>query len=338
MKRILSNVTAAALFAGMTLTAAAQKTKEKEKDDKVKSKTKEIIIMRDSDKDTKLTIETKDGEVFINGKPASEYKDDNVRVVPGAKNFDNFVYSPNGTTRIFSGNDWNGEKKAFLGVSTEKADNGVKITNVNEGSAADKAGLKEGDVITKVGDKKVSDPEELTDAVTSHKPKEEVNITYERAGKSNSVKAALGEQSGWSRSFSSNGNDFKMNNDWMKDFNKNFKNDFQLKEPLTIGGAQGFKYFMSGGRKLGISIEDTDDETGVKVTDVEKESAGEKAGLKQDDIITEVGGKKVKNVREVLDELKANREKSSYSIKAKRNGSEMTFEVKIPKKKSNADI
>ena len=72
--------------------------------------------------------------------------------------------------------------------------NGAAITNVTKGSAAEKAGLKEGDIITKINDKKVSDPTELSEVVRSFKPKEEVTVYYKRDGKEKSAKAVLGER------------------------------------------------------------------------------------------------------------------------------------------------
>ena len=41
----------------------------------------EIIIKRkDSDKDTKVTIEIKDDEVFVDGKPIDDYEEDDISV------------------------------------------------------------------------------------------------------------------------------------------------------------------------------------------------------------------------------------------------------------------
>ncbi|MBK7432785.1 MAG: PDZ domain-containing protein [Chitinophagaceae bacterium] len=64
----------------------------------------------------------------------------------------------------------------------------------------------------------------------------------------------------------------------------------------------------------------------------------EKAGLKKDDIVTEVGGKKVSNTDEAREQLQENREKATYTIKANRNGSNMSFEIKIPKKLKTANL
>ena len=41
-----------------------------------------------------------------------------------------------------------------------------------------KAGLKEGDIITKIDDKKIEDPDALAKAVKEHKPGDKVSVTY----------------------------------------------------------------------------------------------------------------------------------------------------------------
>ncbi len=71
---------------------------------------------------------------------------------------------------------------------------------------------------------------------------------------------------------------------------------------------------------------------------MEDESAAAKAGLKKDDIITEVNGNKVKNVNEVRKEVADVKDKNNYNLKAKRNGGDMNFEIKIPKKINKADL
>lgn len=93
-----------------------------------------------------------------------------------------------------------------------------------------------------------------------------------------------------------------------------------------------------GRGRLGLRIEDTDNDSGAKITDVDEESAAAKAGLKENDVITEVNGKQVKDVNEVKKELAEVKDKASYNIKAKRNGSDMNFEIKIPKKVNKADL
>ena len=104
------------------------------------------------------------------------------------------------------------------------------------------------------------------------------------------------------------------------------------REPFAMSWGYG-----SHGR-LGVSIEDADNDNGAKITDVQDGSAADKAGLKDNDIITEVNGKKVKDVSETRKEMAEVKDKNSYNIKAKRNGSEMNFEIKIPKRINKADL
>ena len=299
------------------------------------NKSQEIIIMKNGDKDEKVTIETKNGETLINGKPASEYKDGNIRVITG-KEGNNFVFTPRSGMNLFT----NGEKRAFLGVTTEKDDKGVKVTNVEKGSAAEKSGLKEGDIITMVGSKKISDPDDLSDAVTSYKPKDEIKISYDRNGKSESAKATLGERQDMVSAFSYNAPNMKMNQELLRNYNRNFndRNFSFTMPPMNFSQNQPFNVLRMGNRRLGVRIEDADNNEGAKVTSVQEGSVAEKAGLKKDDIITEVNGKKVKDVNEVLSKVRETTDKESYTIRAKRNGSEMNFDIKIPKRKNNADL
>ena len=110
----------------------------------------------------------------------------------------------------------------------------------------------------------------------------------------------------------------------------------QLYTPRAYDGLYG--ELLPRHQKLGLSIQDTEDGEGVKVLDVNNDSPAEKAGLKKDDIITEVGGAKVKNTDEARELLKLYAEKGAYKIKAKRNGNEMSFDIKIPKKLKTANL
>lgn len=295
---------------------------QKEQKENTKNSTEEIIIIKRGDKEKKLTIETKDGDIFLNGKPASEYKEDDVNVI--RQKFGsgrNFLYTPEGKNFQNFGNDW--KDKGFLGVTTEKTDGGVKITDISNGSAAEKAGLKEGDIITKIGDKNITDEDELFEAVNGYKPNDEVSISYKREGKTNDVKATLGERRNFSQAFSFN------SSKWDSGFH--FKMPKISHQPFAMswGSFKG---------KLGLRIEDTENESGAKVIYVHDESAAAKAGVKENDIITEVNGNKVKDVNEVRKKLAEVTYKTSYNIKVKRNGSDMNFEIKVPKRINKADL
>lgn len=63
------------------------------------------------------------------------------------------------------------------------------------GSAADKVGLKEGDIITAVDTAAIDDTHSLPGLLSKHSPGDEVELTFQRAGKETKVKAKLDERS-----------------------------------------------------------------------------------------------------------------------------------------------
>ena len=69
---------------------------------------------------------------------------------------------------------------AMLGVTTQKDEKGVLVQSITKESAAEKAGLKENDIITKIDDTKISEPDDLSAAIKEHKPGDKVKVTYLR--------------------------------------------------------------------------------------------------------------------------------------------------------------
>ena len=104
--------------------------------------------------------------------------------------------------------------RPFLGVNTvELTDDIAKFNNlpvsdgfvitgdtinnipaVVSGSPAEKAGLKEGDIIIAVNDEKVGEKLSLIGALRDYSPGDEVEITYNRDGDEKKVKVKLGER------------------------------------------------------------------------------------------------------------------------------------------------
>jgi S1-C subfamily serine protease len=72
--------------------------------------------------------------------------------------------------------------KPRLGVYIETVDNGVGITEVTEGSLAESAGLKTGDIITSFNGTAVSSPKELVDEVQNSPAGEDVAVEFMRDG------------------------------------------------------------------------------------------------------------------------------------------------------------
>jgi serine protease Do len=72
-------------------------------------------------------------------------------------------------------------------------DKGVLVTEVVDGAPADVAGIKAGDVITKIDDKDVATQDELVLAVRAHKVGESVQATYWRGNSQNTTTIVLGQ-------------------------------------------------------------------------------------------------------------------------------------------------
>ena len=71
---------------------------------------------------------------------------------------------------------------AFLGVSSRKAEKGgATVLEVTEGSPAEKAGIKKGDIITKVNDNKIESPESLFETIHNYQTgRQSKNCFYQK--------------------------------------------------------------------------------------------------------------------------------------------------------------
>ncbi|CAL9488155.1 S1C family serine protease [Streptomyces sp. enrichment culture] len=94
--------------------------------------------------------------------------------------------------------------KIGASVSLEEGSGGAKITEqgaggsepVDPGGPADKAGLEPGDVITKLDDRVIDSGPTLIGEIWTHKPGDEVTLTYERGGKERTTELTLGARVG----------------------------------------------------------------------------------------------------------------------------------------------
>ncbi|GGN02877.1 S1C family serine protease [Streptomyces fuscichromogenes] len=94
--------------------------------------------------------------------------------------------------------------KIGASVSLEDSSGGAQITDsgsggsaaVESGGPADKAGLKAGDVITKLDDSVIDSGPTLIGEIWTHKPGDKVQITYKRGGSEHTVTVTLGSRVG----------------------------------------------------------------------------------------------------------------------------------------------
>jgi serine protease Do len=319
-----------------TVSANAQNSKNK------KQKQEEIIIKKKGDKDEKMTIVIDGDKVTVNGEPLAEFKDDDIIIMkrdlfnsPDRQDWGSRDFRaprppfPPVPPRAwgFSGDNsmMDMEPRAMLGVYTEQNEKGAKINQVMDDSPAQKAGLAKGDIITKAGDKDITDPSSLSDAIGELKPGDEVQIQYLRDNKQKKVKVTLGEHKSSARTFQYSVPPFR--DDMMREF--------------KFRGPQSWQHNwdMLGSRpQLGIRIQDTEDGKGVKVLDVNEESAAEKSGIKKDDIIVSIDGTEIKNADDAKKKMADIKDKSAYPVKVLRNNETVNIDIKIPRKLKTTDL
>ncbi|MEZ0069061.1 putative serine protease PepD [Streptacidiphilus sp. MAP12-20] len=90
--------------------------------------------------------------------------------------------------------------RAALGISTRTVittggdgkETGAGVVSVTSGGPADKAGLKAGDVITKLGDTTIDSSATLSEVLASEKPGQQVPVTYVRDGATKTATVTLG--------------------------------------------------------------------------------------------------------------------------------------------------
>ncbi|OKJ24088.1 hypothetical protein AMK21_03930 [Streptomyces sp. CB00316] len=69
----------------------------------------------------------------------------------------------------------------------------MALVSVERGGAADEAGLRAGDIITKISDTAVTTITSLSEALAGDKPGDKVTVTYTRDGDSRTAEVTLGE-------------------------------------------------------------------------------------------------------------------------------------------------
>jgi serine protease Do len=72
-------------------------------------------------------------------------------------------------------------------------DSGALITSIATDSPADKAGLKPGDVMTKMDDESIGSADDLVSAIASHQVGDQVQVTYYRGSVQNTAIVVLGQ-------------------------------------------------------------------------------------------------------------------------------------------------
>ncbi|MCI0605937.1 PDZ domain-containing protein [bacterium] len=181
-----------------------------------------------------------------------------------------------------------------------RGDSGVKVERVLRDSPAEKAGLKDGDIIVSIDGKKVESEEDIRKPLRDLENPREIALGILRDGKSLNI-SVMPE---------------KREMTLFSHFGGNY-----IGVDLQELDADLAKYFQ------------TQPGAGVLVARVEPNSPAEKGGMKSGDVITELNGEKVATDEDVRDALKEVKEGDTASLTILRHGKVQNITVK-PEKRS----
>lgn len=314
-----------ALFSLALTTGAIAQTKTET--DKKEKRDETITIRKKAGSGDKTTIVIDGDKITVDGKPIEDVNNADIQVFRSRDRVPLQLRrsAPMGGMKMLLDGVPGGGNRAFLGVSSAKDEKGAKINSIEKESAAEKAGLKKDDIITKVGDTKIENSEDLYDAIGKYKPEDKVTITYLRDGREAQTTAMLGKNKAPQMLRLDRG-----------DFGDNFR-EFNFKMP-NLPEMNGMDLLMGGRPRLGVQIQDQADGKGVKVLDVDEDAAASKAGLKKEDVITAINGSAVNSVDELKNKLREQKEGSSFTITYLRDGKSQTVNITYPKKLKMAEL
>jgi serine protease Do len=232
-----------------------------------------------------------------------------------------------------------------LGVSLEEVgaddvgrlklagERGAVVTEVQEGSAAEKAGIKEGDVIVRFGGQDVWSAAQLARLVRETPPNRTLDVEVSRGGSVERLAVTLAKPD----------RDRLVGPGALGALGENFHfempdvPEFDVPVPPMPPMPPAFHFGPGRGRRLGLSYQELGDqlaryfkvEGGVLVTDVAEDGPAAKAGIKAGDVIVRFGGKAVKDGGDLHEALGDAEAGSNATIGVQRDGRAMDLTVTL---------
>jgi C-terminal processing protease CtpA/Prc len=193
-----------------------------------------------------------------------------------------------------------------------KTESGALVRSVSEDSPAEKAGIKEDDIVIEFNGKPIADSDDLVKAVGGAKAGETVDLVVVRKDDKKTLKATLAEAP-------------------------------PPPEPImvTVPHAPDVNVFMRHGSQgaYGLSLRTLNRQLGeyfgapgghgVLVEEVRKKSPATAAGFKAGDVIVKVGDETVESVGELHEALGDYKKGETASVAILRKGSKMTLKLPI---------
>jgi len=182
------------------------------------------------------------------------------------------------------------------GLGLNKAE-GALVSNVTPGGAADKAGLKRGDVIMSYQGRAVADTNSFRNEIAATKPGTTITLGVMRDGRTAEYKATLSE----------NADAKKAGRDSDEGQGQGSGKYGMTVEPLTPEIARQ------------LDLDRDRDVKGVVISDVDESGAAAAAGLREGDVIQQINGKPVGTAEDVRGALNATNGKPAVLLIARGN-------------------
>jgi serine protease Do len=174
------------------------------------------------------------------------------------------------------------------GLGLDRA-NGALVSDVTEGSAADKAGIKRGDVIVSYQGRAVHDTNALRNDIAATKPGSAVALEVLRDGKKTELHATLGELASSSEKEGARGE--------------------------ASGGAGKFGLTLQPlTPDIADQLELPKNTSGVVIAEVDPSGRAASAGLREGDVIQQVNGRSVRTPAEVKSALDASTDRPAVLL------------------------
>ncbi len=253
------------------------------------------------------------------------------------------------------------EKMKALNLSEER---GAVISKVTAGSPAEKAGLKENDVIVSFNGRRVDTVRELQRLLGETPGGRNVTFEVIRGGAHQNISAILGKRSTNFGMFQQGEALNRLQGDWAQNrfFNKEQADKWKAQtEELTKRSREfqgkafalprdfgnfNFDFYGRGfwrGSRLGVAVESMTDQLaeyfgvkggkGILITEVFENSAAAKAGLKAGDVIIEIDNNKVDDPGDLSTALSQKTE-GQVELKVIRKGDEKKITITLEKQES----
>jgi serine protease Do len=210
---------------------------------------------------------------------------------------------------------------------------GVLVSHVADGSPAERAGLRQGDVIVSINGKQVSDTDDITSFVQSAKSGDHARFEIARASKRQTLTVTLGERPANLDDEGVHRIEIQTGPHGSSDFDP-----MKWSDTMRAFKMVGDLPMMSGRGRLGVELQDIDsdlgsyfsvpDGKGALIVRVEKDTPAARAGLKAGDVIVRVGDSQTDDTESASRAIRASEGKTALTVM--RRGKRQVVTAELP--------